>query len=71
MIIFVGVLLFFGALITLGILISTYFYNSGAIGRRRFRIRRRANSIELLPVESEPGELVAPIEVEEEIIDVP
>ena len=69
---FLAVLFFFGAFIAIGVLISTYLYKSGAIGRRRFRLRRRANAIELLPVENEPGAPAIPVEVdEEEIIDVP
>ena len=68
---FLAVLFFFGVLIALGILISTYLYKSGAIGMRRFRLRRRANAIELVPVESEPVATSVPVGVEEEIIDVP
>ena len=68
---FLAVLFFFGVLIALGILISTHLYKSGAIGMRRFRLRRRANAIELVPVESEPVATSVPVEVEEEIIDVP
>jgi hypothetical protein len=69
---FLAVLLFFGVLIGIGILVSTYLYNSGVIGRRRFRLRRRANAVEMVPVESDIAVTSVPVEVEEEeVIDVP
>lgn len=69
---FLAVLFIFGVLIGLGILVSTYLYKRGAIGMHRFRLRRRPNSIELVPVESEPAATGVPVEVEDEqIIDVP
>jgi hypothetical protein len=69
---FFAVLLFFIALIGLGILTSSYLYRSGALGRRRFRLRRRVNSVELVPVEADPAVAGVPVDVdEEEIVDVP
>jgi hypothetical protein len=70
---FLAVLFFFGVLIGLGIIVSTYLYKRGAIGMRRFRLRRSSpSSVELVPVESEPAASGLPVEVEEsDIIDVP
>lgn len=69
---FFAVLLFFIALIGLGILTSVYLYRSGAIGARRFRLRRRANSVELVPVQADVAVTGVPVETEEEeIIDTP
>ena len=65
------VILIFGALIWVGIKVSTNLYKSGALGRRRFRLRRRGEAVELVPVESEVETAGIPVEVEEPVEVVP
>jgi len=62
---YLAVLLFFGAFIALGVVVSVRLYNSGAIGRRHFRLRRHVDSVDLVPIEGE-SEVIP----DDEIIDV-
>lgn len=63
---FLAVIVVFGGLIAIGIIVSVYLYNSGAITRRRYLLRRHvAVSEPIVPVEPDQEVIV-----EEDIVDV-
>lgn len=62
---FVAVIVVFGGIIALGVFVSLYLYKSGAIGRRRYRLRRVTAPEPILPVETNEE-----VVVEDEIVDV-
>jgi hypothetical protein len=67
---FLAVLLIFAVLIGVGIKVSTSLYSSTHVGRR-FRLRRRGQTVELVPAEDVEGIAGIPVTVEEPLIEEP
>jgi hypothetical protein len=63
---FLAVIVVFGGLIAIGIIVSVYLYNSGAITRRRYLLRRHVNASEPVPPLEPDQEVI----VEDDFVDV-